>query len=1096
MTVTFVEEKANEMYAPTRAIKAALRYLTGNCDGARKRDGQGFNSADTVFGHSLAQSLFTRGGLTKKQYVSALRMLRKYAGQLEIADIFLPTTAEMKAVVPPHKLHPDLGPVYRPIPTKLVEIKTVGKYMGLFFSYSPELLERARNLTERRFIKRAKLSYWRVPVSCMEELVAAFPEAIIEPELAERYAQLKELAAISTASDSDFQVPGMKRELYGFQRAGAKFLEISQGRALVADQMGLGKTIQSLAYLQMHPELRPVLIIVPATVKLNWKREIEMSITDRAETYIINGRTPRELPRADIYITNYASLTNQRAKDATEEPPHWVDALLDLGPKILICDEAHLAKNAFGKSASNRGKAVVKLTEQIPHTILLTGTPIMNRPKELYPLLRMIDPKSWPDMWAFKRRYCGMIDTGYGFDDKGSSNLDELHGRIKPYVLRRTKSQVLVDLPPKQRAFLPMPLASKSAYLKKVYECQERIRAARRFGGASGQHLKAIEELKQAAAQGKLPAAIAWMKDFLDTGEKLVVFATHKFVIAELMRVFEKVAVKIDGSTSQKKRQAAVDSFQNNENVLLFIGNIKAAGLGITLTAASNVAFLELDWTPAAHAQAEDRCIVEGQLVTTETGIKPIEQVVVGDNVLTHEGRFMPVTDTHNRQAREDCITTIDFFGYYEPLRCTHDHLVYVLRDNWIKWIPASQIMPRDFLVSPVIQSQKHIQGIAFPPEHRIYSLDELEAAKNCTSNGCSKKPIARGMCDHHYRLWMKAHPIGFRPPLTPMPNGRHVAMPEEIELDDAFLFFMGWYIAEGFSSVIPGKGKFVSCAAHKNKRLHLKYIANRLDKLGLNSTIYDKANCNGIEMRAYSSEMANWFYAEFGHQAVNKHIPAWIMNLSPHQIAPFLQGYFMGDGYYRDRTQEWTSASIDLAHQISALTAKLGFCPNIRKVIHPVEGGIVWVGSYQMNGNQTRGSNDGMYVYKYVRSVSTRVPKRGTRVYDLTVAGDHSMVVSNVIVHNCHRIGQDDSVTCYYLLAQDTIDEDISALLEAKRIVVERVIDGEEHDLDFGMMKSLVANIMKGAKEDDTDADATPTDTSREPLHSQRECADPDCSA
>jgi len=389
-----------------------------------------------------------------------------------------------------------------------------------------------------------------------------------------------------------------------FQRRGVGFLEAKRGRALIGDEMGLGKTIQALAWLQLHPELTPIIIIVPASLKLNWEREINTWMSNPGTVKILSGTTtyPLSADYIDIIIINYDILFA------------WVDEIKKMKPQVMILDEVHYTKNNQAK----RTKAVKKLGKYIPHVIGLSGTPIVNRPIEIYNAINIIDRTVFPSQWDYTERYCARKYNGFGWDVSGASNTEELNHKLtNSIMLRRLKKDVLPDLPDKVRSYVPIELENQTEYnaaeanfvaFVKQYKGKE---AAARASNA--QALAEIEGLKQLAVRGKLQHCINWIHTFLESDEKLVVFATHKFVIEALMKEFPKVAVKVDGSVTGKNRQLAVDSFQKLSSVRLFIGNIKAAGVGITLTAASNVAFIELPWSPGDCTQAEDRVHRIGQ---------------------------------------------------------------------------------------------------------------------------------------------------------------------------------------------------------------------------------------------------------------------------------------------------------------------------------------------------------------------------------------------------------------------------------------------------------------------------------------------------
>lgn len=504
----------------------------------------------------------------------------------------------------------DPGPL---VPT----IRIKDGLIAIYFPYTKDRgqfldwVARVKALPERIWQQTWDKKPWTIPSRAAGAVVQAFPEAKISPEVLEMDAQAQKLAALSDKAQDTFEIPGIKGEPMPYQRAGVRFLEMAGGRGILADQMGLGKTLQSLGYLQLHPELRPALIVVPASLKINWAREINKWLSTEETVEILSGTRPDALPPASIWIINYDIL------------PHWQPLLAQAGIEVMIADEAHYLKSG---NRTKRGKAVFGhgrqsaripgLGETIERVILLTGTPLLNRPKELFPLLNLIAPDAWPNFFRFAMRYCDAYRGRFGWDFSGASNLDELHEVTRPYIMRRTKDQVLRELPAKRRATVEIELTRKGrrAYDEKLAQARERISAAREAGEPIGaEHLTMIEHTKQAAVAGKMDQAKKWITDFLETGEKLIVFVTHKFVAAELMEEFGETAVKVTGDDAQADRQTAVDRFQNEDAVRLFVGNIKAAGVGLTLTAASNVAFLEFGWTPGEMEQAEDRAHRIGQ---------------------------------------------------------------------------------------------------------------------------------------------------------------------------------------------------------------------------------------------------------------------------------------------------------------------------------------------------------------------------------------------------------------------------------------------------------------------------------------------------
>jgi SWI/SNF-related matrix-associated actin-dependent regulator 1 of chromatin subfamily A len=401
---------------------------------------------------------------------------------------------------------------------------------------------------------------------------------------------------------------GNGKTMMPFQEDGLGFVEAAGGNAMIADQPGLGKTCQSLAYLALHPDLRPAVIVCPASLKINWAREAEMWMETGDVVEVIKTGKPHPLTcDIGIIIINYDVLKK------------WLPELKAIKPQIIIFDESHFLKSA--KSA--RTKAAAQLAKIAPHKILLTGTPVINRPAELWKQLQIIDPKTYSksNFFTWHRRYTDAKQLHFGqktvWDFSGASNLNELADSLKNIMIRRTKDEVLPELPAKRRQTLLVSIDNRREYnhaekdfLSWIKE-QKGHEAAER--ASSVEQLSMVEALRQIAIQGKMKQAIEWVYDFLETGEKLVVFATHRATIDTLMNEFSKVAVRLDGGMCAEEKQLSVDRFQGDPEIRLFVGNIQAAGVGITLTEASNVLFAELGWTPSLHEQAEDRTHRIGQ---------------------------------------------------------------------------------------------------------------------------------------------------------------------------------------------------------------------------------------------------------------------------------------------------------------------------------------------------------------------------------------------------------------------------------------------------------------------------------------------------
>lgn len=400
-------------------------------------------------------------------------------------------------------------------------------------------------------------------------------------------------------------------KLYPFQKEGVERIKGFDGRVLLADSMGLGKTVQALSYLTTTPGVLPAVVVCPASVKFVWEQEAErMGVS----SIVLSGRAPYEVEPVDLYIINYDILVDKvkifRNGRMKVLGGAWLKTLRRFQPQTIIIDECHFAKNPKSK----RTKAIKKLCRKIPHVLALSGTPMTNRPAELWPTLNLLRPDVWPAFWPFAQSYCGLTHGYFGWDWSGATNLDKLNVQLTKYVMiRRRKEDVLKDLPAKLRDTVPCEM-------RKPIEYQE---AETDFAGWLQENygpdkkpmaLTKVGYLLRLAAKLKARAVIRWINEFLESSdEKLVVFAKHHKMIDAIVKHVDYRSVTLDGRMSADKKKDAVTQFQQDKKIRLFVGNIKAAGVGITLTAASTVAFTELDWVPSDLNQAEDRCHRIGQ---------------------------------------------------------------------------------------------------------------------------------------------------------------------------------------------------------------------------------------------------------------------------------------------------------------------------------------------------------------------------------------------------------------------------------------------------------------------------------------------------
>jgi len=397
-------------------------------------------------------------------------------------------------------------------------------------------------------------------------------------------AEVEARVEASRATDSVIDIPSPDGlEYLPFQRAGIAYA-LGRDATLFGDEMGLGKTIQAIGVLNAtRPET--VLVVCPASLKLNWRNELQRWLVDERRIDIVNGGGEVFPAAPDIVVINYDVLTKHAA---------------DLHGRtwgLVIIDEAHYIKNPKAK----RTKAALAI--QADRKLLLTGTPIPNRPIELQPLAGYLAPEKFGNFFGFGKKFCAAHRNNWGWDFSGASNLPELQEQLRSSILvRRLKADVLEELPAKQRQVIVLDGRDYAEELR-----LEKLAEAALEVTSPEVRFEELSEVRHRLAVAKVPAILEHLKAI---DHPVVVFAHHKDVVAALAAELD--AVTLTGDHTTEERQAAVESFQRGD-VQYFIGSIGAAGVGITLTRASHVVFAELDWVPGNLSQCEDRCHRIGQ---------------------------------------------------------------------------------------------------------------------------------------------------------------------------------------------------------------------------------------------------------------------------------------------------------------------------------------------------------------------------------------------------------------------------------------------------------------------------------------------------
>ena len=404
--------------------------------------------------------------------------------------------------------------------------------------------------------------------------------------------------------DEVFKTTEIYKKMFQYQRDGVEHIVRNfNGRALIADDMGLGKTLQALALASYYGTTR-VLVICPAYLRFNWKAEFKKWLGIDEVCLIKRGKD--ELKGYPV-ITSYELATKKK------------DMLLKHGFDLVICDESHYLKNYKAK----RTRGLAPLVRKIDRALLLTGTPALNRPSELFSQANMVRREFFPNFKKYAERYCDrkMSPLGY-WDDSGSSNPHEVHWLAKrTLMIRRLKRDVLKDLPKKHRSQLHIQMDARDTFeMIPLFDEWKTINqniptmqpCSKQLQSADFRRKCIISELFGLTAEAKCNTLQMLVKDTIQTGIQFLVFCYHKTLLNAIEEACDGKAMRIDGDTPTEKRHQYVKEFQEGKHQVAVLSML-AAGTGITLTAASHVIFAELYWVPGILMQSEDRVHRIGQ---------------------------------------------------------------------------------------------------------------------------------------------------------------------------------------------------------------------------------------------------------------------------------------------------------------------------------------------------------------------------------------------------------------------------------------------------------------------------------------------------
>jgi SWI/SNF-related matrix-associated actin-dependent regulator 1 of chromatin subfamily A len=520
-----------------------------------------------------------------------------------------------------------------------------GDILYISFTFDPATIAQVKTLTGRRWKQADK--QWTAPYCLASvEKLREWGFDIIQPAVA------------PPVHVSIKGIPGIKRPLLPYQLACVEHIEAANGRTIIGDQQGLGKTAEKLAWAQYRQDVRPIVVACPSNAKWGYHSEAAYVLPDD-HVEVIAGQysQKKKLPDADVYVINYDILyvnetcTTCKGTKKVGDPKNRDEIkkcrkckgtgkmtylrpdVAAIKPMVLFIDECQYLQ----EPTSSRSQAIAQLAKGVDYIIPSSGTPIRHRPKNFYTILNLVRPDLFPAFFPFAIEYCGAKKGFFGWDYSGASNMDKLHNILVHHkvMIRRTKAEVLPELPKLRRVPVHIELGKKEwkdywhadqDFLDWLHaKDPDALDAAER-----AEALVRINKLKQLAATLKLKQCLTWIDDFIETDEKLIVFGHHAHIIdAVKKRLGDKLCVTVAGGCTDVNKRDAETRFQacgrcgvkkdkhdidpaacriyKHNETLVFLGSL-AAKEALTLTAASDVVFLEFWDSPKDHEQAEERC--------------------------------------------------------------------------------------------------------------------------------------------------------------------------------------------------------------------------------------------------------------------------------------------------------------------------------------------------------------------------------------------------------------------------------------------------------------------------------------------------------
>lgn len=439
---------------------------------------------------------------------------------------------------------------------------------------------------------------------------------------------------------------------YPFQAEAIAACTAFGGRCLLAMEPGLGKSLCAIGFA-LERGLESAVVVCPASIKWVWQEQWRLHAG--VEATVLSGRA-RAPDYSGVLVVNYDVLHDHL--------PYL------LGRRLIILDECH----ALCGRTTRRTKAVRQLCAGVPHVLALSGTPLVNRPAELWPVLNVLRPETFGGFYSFAHRFCAPKRSPFGgWDYRGHANLDQLNELLLGTVMfRRRRREVMADLPAKIRNVVPLEMADAASYLAAERDLVGWLAAnepEKLSGALRSQGLARTGHLKRLAARAKLPAVVGWVEGFLDSGRKLILFGHHLENLHAVAARFADECVLIEGATPERERQRRTQAFNGSESVRLLVANAAAAA-GWSATGCSDVAFMELQWQPGVHQQMEDRVVGIGRGAEGET---PASHWLVGRDSI--EVRICRIV-----QAKQRVLDAVLDGGEVEESGGVYDDLVREMR--------------------------------------------------------------------------------------------------------------------------------------------------------------------------------------------------------------------------------------------------------------------------------------------------------------------------------------------------------------------------------------------------------------------------------